>query len=403
VNRCLVESLDPTSGAPAAPVSDAGLKPPAGPAPPAAGDSAAADKRAGFVRKQTMAFTRKWVAHRQGSAGELLRGLEEEIGWPARHALVSVLAELRRDKDLPDGAQKYLNYTLNAGAVNEALAHGAPPNSEHESSVDDLFVRSRRYRRSKKFAEAVEFVSKFREYSPFNNMLVYAINPQATYFATAAHWRKAFGRVIKEEARPMVILAPHRPVLLVYDIADTEGPPLPQKLRVFTGVSGRLDPMILDHTLANCQRDRIQVEYKTMGGLSGGYATARMNDSRWKMRIRLREDLESAAAYSVLCHELGHIFLGHLGADADGWWPYRVNLAYAVTELEAEAVAHIVCRRAGLVTHSAEYLSSFVEDRDDLDSISLDLVSRAASRIEAMGRRLLAPRRESADSVQKAL
>jgi hypothetical protein len=95
----------------------------------------------------------------------------------------------------------------------------------------------------------------------------------------------------------------------------------------------------------------------------------------------------------VLCHELGHIFLGHVGADADGWWPYRVNLPYAVTELEAEAVAHIVCRRAGVVTHGAEYLSSFAEDGGDLDCVSLDLVSRAASRIESMGQRLLPPRR----------
>jgi hypothetical protein len=327
----------------------------------------------------------------------LLRGLEEQIGWPARHALISVLTQLRRDRDLPAGDQQYLKYTLNAGAVNEALTHGVPPNSEHESSVDDLFVRSRRYRRSKRFAEAVEFVSRFRDYSPFNNMLVYAVNPLATYFATASHWRKAFGRTVKEEARPMLILAPHRPVLLVYDIADTEGPPLPQKLRVFTQVSGSLDPMILDRTLRNCERDRIQVERKPMGTLSGGYAAARMNDPRWKMRIRIREDLGAPAAYSVLCHELAHIFLGHVGADADAWWPCRLNLSYAVTEIEAEAVAHIVCRRAGLVTHGAEYLSSFVEDQDDLDSISLDLVSRAASRIEAMGRRLLPPRRETAE------
>ncbi len=155
--------------------------------------------------------------------------------------------------------------------------------------------------------------------------------------------------------------------------------------------------MVLERALRNCERERIQVERKPMGGLSGGYATARLNDSRWKMRIRIREDMETAAAYAVLCHELGHIFLGHLGADADGWWPYRVNLPHAVTEIEAEAVSHIVCRRAGIITHGAEYLSSFVENSDDLDSISLDLVSRAASRIETMGRRLLPPRRASVD------
>jgi hypothetical protein len=37
-------------------------------------------------------------------------------------------------------------------------------------------------------------------------------------------------------------------------------------------------------------------------------------------------------------------------------------------------------------------LSSFVEDSEDLDAISLDLISRVAARIEEMGRGLLPPR-----------
>jgi hypothetical protein len=45
-----------------------------------------------------------------------------------------------------------------------------------------------------------------------------------------------------------------------------------------------------------------------------------------------------------------------------------------------------------LRTRSAEYLSSFVEDSEDLDAISLDLISRVAGRLEEMGRRLLPPR-----------
>jgi Zn-dependent protease with chaperone function len=356
-----------------------------------------ATQRAESVHARTRELTVQFIKGQQGSPVELVKLLEENVGWPARHTLVGVLSELRRDKSLPQADQNYLRYTLNAGAINDALSNGAPPNSEHQSSVDELFARSRRYRKSKKFGEAVEFISRFREYSPFNNMLVYALNPLATYFATAAHWRKAFGRTIKEDARPMVILAPHRPVLMVYDIADTEGPPLPQKLRVFTQVSGKLDPAVIERTIRNCERDKIQVERIPMGALSGGYATTRINSSRWKMRIHIRDDLSTEAAYAVLCHELAHIFLGHLGTDADGWWPYRMNLTHAVTEIEAEAVAHIVCRRAGLATRGAEYLSSFVEDNNDLDAISLDLVSRSASRIETMGRRLFPPRRDGVE------
>ncbi len=321
-----------------------------------------------------------------------MRELEQETGWRARHLLLEVLDQLRSDKTLPAAARKYLAYTLNAATVREALGEGAAPDAEHQSSLDELFARSRRFRQSTKFAEAVAFVARFREYSPFNNMLVYLQNPMATYFATARHWRKAFGRNVKEEARGMIILAPRTPVLLVYDIEDTEGPALPRKLEVFAQAQGRLEPAVLERTLENCAREKICVERKAMGRLHGGFATARMNDTRWKMRVALREGLDEAGTYAALCHELAHIFLGHVGPDKDGWWPCRLNLTHAVTEIEAEAVAHIVCARAGLRTHAAEYLSSFVEDGDDLDAISLDLVSRTAGRIEDMGRRLLPPR-----------
>jgi len=370
---------------------------PHGRSPARAGEPAAASWPES-LRRQAQEYTRQWIVHRQGSPAELIAGLEEEVGWPARHLLPGVLAALRAQRDLPVAERKFLNYTLSDGAVSEALAEGAGPGAEHQSSLDELFVRSRQYGRSKRFAEAVDFISKFREYSPFNNMLVFLQNPLATYFATASHWHKAFGRAIKDEARGLVILAPRTPVLMVYDIADTEGPPLPDKLQWFTRTSGPFNPMILERTLKNAERDRIHIERKAMGLLRAGFATARAREQDWKMRIGLRQELEPAAAYSVLCHELAHIYLGHLGEDKDGWWPYRLNLPFAVTEIEAEAVAYIVCRRAGLHTRSAEYLSSFVEEEAGLESISLDLVSRVAARIEDMGRRWLPPRKESGAS-----
>jgi hypothetical protein len=373
------------------------MEPPVAPhgRPPARAGEAAAASWPESLRRQAQEYTRQWIVHRQGSPAELIAGLEEEVGWPARHLLPGVLAALRAQRDLPVAERKFLNYTLSDGAVSEALAEGAGPGAKHQSSLDELFARSRQYGRSKRFAEAVDFISKFREYSPFNNMLVFFQNPLATYFATASHWHKAFGRAIKDEARGLVILAPRTPVLMVYDIADTEGPPLPDKLQLFTRTSGPFNPMILERTLKNAERDRIRIERKAMGLLRAGFATARAREQDWKMRIGLRQELEPAAAYSVLCHELAHIYLGHLGADKDGWWPYRLNLPFAVTEIEAEAVAYIVCRRAGLHTRSAEYLSSFVEEEAGLESISLDLVSRVAARIEDMGRRWLPPRKES--------
>jgi hypothetical protein len=349
------------------------------------------------IREKTRSFLLKWIAHRQGSAAELIAAIEDQLGWPARLEMESILAEMRSRRDGVELDRKYLLYTLSEAAVAQVLAGGMKPNTEHESCLDELFCRSRQFRRSKKFSEAVEFISKFREYSPFNNMLVFLQNPLATYFATASHWHKFFRRAIKDEARGMIILAPRTPVLLVYDVSDTDGPPLPEKLESFTKTSGRFDPITLDRTIKNCERDRIRVERKPMGQLRGGFSTSHVHDNSCRMRIGIRDELDEASAYAVLCHELAHIYLGHLGADKEAGWPYRLNLCHNVAELEAESVAHIVCRRAGLKTHSAEYLSSFVEDNDDLDAISIDLVSRAAGKIEEMGRRLLAPREKSVE------
>jgi hypothetical protein len=348
-----------------------------------------------MTRSEAAEFVLKWVRQRQGSPAELLLALEREVGWTGRLALPSILEELRARRGLPEAERKFLTYTFNPATVAEALAEGGDPAQIYQSSIDDLFARSRRFRRSKDFTAAVEFVAKFRDYSPFNNMLVYAQNPLATHFATASHWRKAFGRSIKVDARGMLILAPRTPVLMVYDIADTEGPSLPKQFQVFGRTSGRFNPALLDKLVKNCERDQIQVRRLPMGEMRAGFATSRAQQPGWKMRVGVRVDLDDPAAYAALCHELAHIYLGHVGADRDGWWPFRLNLSEAVAEIEAESVACIVCQRAGLRTHSAEYLSSFVEDSEDLDAISLDLISRVAGKLEDMSRRLLPPRSES--------
>lgn len=221
------------------------------------------------LRQQALEYTRHWIVERQGSPAELIAGLEELMGWPARHILPGVLEALRAKKDLPAADRKFLIYTLSEGAVGAALAGDAGPNAAHQSSLDDLFARSRRYRRSHKFAEAVDFISKFRDYSPFNNMLVYLQNPLATYFATASHWHKAFRRSIKDEARGLVILAPRTPVLMVYDIADTDGPPLPDKMEAFTQTTGPFNPIILDRTLKTRSATASSSNARTWGRCAG--------------------------------------------------------------------------------------------------------------------------------------
>ena len=63
----------------------------------------------------------------------------------------------------------------------------------------------------------------------------------------------------------------------------------------------------------------------------------------------------------MLCHELAHIYLGHLGTNADGWWPARVNMPVRAVEFEAEAVAFLVTARIGLAGSSAEDSSRYFD------------------------------------------
>jgi hypothetical protein len=43
--------------------------------------------------------------------------------------------------------------------------------------------------------------------------------------------------------------------------------------------------------------------------------------------------------FGTLCHELAHIYLGHLGTDREHWWPSRTDLDVRAVEIEAESTA----------------------------------------------------------------
>lgn len=103
------------------------------------------------------------------------------------------------------------------------------------------------------------------------------------------------------------------------------------------------------------------------------------------MRIAIHDALDARSRYAILCHELAHIYLGHLGSDRDNWWPCRLNLTHRSVEIEAEAVAYIVTIRAGLLASSAEYLSSYMTDQGIPKSVSLELIGKVAGRLESMG------------------
>ena len=99
-------------------------------------------------------------------------------------------------------------------------------------------------------------------------------------------------------------------------------------------------------------------------------------------RIHINRNHTSAVQFTTLTHELGHLYLGHLGPDRKLNIRRRRQLSYKQQEIEAESVAFILCKRNGIHPKSQTYLSSFVDSDTSLDEVDIYQVMRAAGRVE---------------------
>jgi hypothetical protein len=334
------------------------------------------------------------LASAQPSAWELLAALERRIGPKVRWALGDAMTRLESKPPLLTRSQaEYLRDLLASDDWRNALRGTDRPAREIESTIDGLLRASTAYRNSAAFQEMVGFMANFRDYAPFNNMLVKVQRPSCSFFATQRDWQTRFDRTLKDDVRPMLILAPMHPVMLVYDLDSTEGPPLPQELQQFAKFEGEWNPERLPRTVTNAStRDLIRVDLVKLSSTNAGFATVSVGYGGAKMRIGLHDELDEPSRYGVLLHELAHIYLGHLGGDADGWWPSRSNLGRRAMEVEAESVAYIVSRRAGLKGASPHYVSRYLDGDATLQAISLDLIAKVAGRLDEMGTSTLGKR-----------
>jgi hypothetical protein len=122
---------------------------------------------------------------------------------------------------IPDDINQYESHSPAAEWAEQETKH----------ALDELFNATFAFRNSKEFLELMQFVKQFRFYSPYNALLIHAQRPGAKFVAAANRWQKDFGRPVKPNANPIVILQPWGPVMFVFDVSDTEpGPdakPLP--------------------------------------------------------------------------------------------------------------------------------------------------------------------------------
>jgi hypothetical protein len=189
------------------------------------------------------------------------------------------------------------------------------------AALDELFSCARHYKSTQSYLALMEFVGRFRFYSPFNAMLIHIQVPGATYVAPASRWHRKFHRNIKAGARPIVVLQPMGPVLFVFDVSDTEAlpdaPALPPSVtNPFAVHSGHIGGE-LEQTIANARRDGVNVIERSYG--SQGAGAIMVSDPGQYLEVAggaelvprrydlvVNSDLSRVAGYATLVHELGH-------------------------------------------------------------------------------------------------
>jgi hypothetical protein len=147
----------------------------------------------------------------------------------------------------------------------------------------------------------------------------------------------------------------------VFDISQTQGRPLPE----FAKTTG--DPKEYgDKLKALVGKQGITVEYDSKIapglGMSGGG------------RIWLMPGMSKAEEFSVLAHELAHELIHHVKGTQ--------SLPKVVRETQAEAVAFVACRAAGLDTNNAasDYIALYQGDKKTLAE-SLSVIQETSAKI----------------------
>lgn len=269
-----------------------------------------------------------------------------------------------------------------------ALAPGAnadiPPlgRAHDEHLLGTLFDEAAAYQSGAHYRDLLRFVVRMRRFSPFNAMLLHRQKPGLSFATTARDWRTRWRRNVKEDARPLVVLMPFGPVGFVYDMLDTRAlpgaPELPRDAFAFPA-AGEVTKPALKAVMRSVEGAGIRVREVDEGDLHAG----RILRSGDAYTLKVNSNHPRPTRFTTIAHELGHLHLGHLGADAKQRIPNRRRVPERMQEIEAESVAYLVGHRHGVKPVSDAYLAGFVEAGEPLErTLDVERVMRAAGAVE---------------------
>lgn len=261
---------------------------------------------------------------------------------------------------------------------------GRSPLAEKRALIDELIASTQLYSSRAAVEELLAFTVRLRDVAPFNAMLLHVQKPGISYVATARDWQERFRRKPLPHARPLLVLRLFGPVDFVYDVLDTEGADLPKSAYSFP-TEGRLASGWL-HSATEClSRAEIELINVDQGDRRAGSVCmileTESKDALNHFRIEVNRNHPVPTQFVTLMHELGHLYLGHCGANAKRGVKRRGRPSLARREVEAETVAWLVAKRSGISPRSESYLDRYKEGFENLD---LHAVMQAAGRIEQL-------------------
>lgn len=234
--------------------------------------------------------------------------------------------------------------------------------------------------KSEAMTRYLQVMARFHHYSFRNALLIAVQSPLATHVAGFRAWLKMC-RCVRKGEKAIAIIAPlayrdadaaGRPdsegyqvrgfrVAHVFDVSQTDGEDLP-RVNEASGEPGAHFRALLDVVAGR----GIALEYvDSLGGSLGRSGGG---------RITLVRGLSPAEEFSTLAHELAHELLHHKEGE--------VRPPKAVRETEAEAVAYVVSRAAGLEaqTVAADYILLHGGDEEALEG-SLGRIQKTSAEI----------------------
>ena len=278
-----------------------------------------------------------------------------------------------------------------------------------EKGIMELF-ESDRYR------NYLTTMSRFHKYSLNNVMLIHAQRPNATLVAGFSKWKNSFGRHVKKGEKGIQILAPTpykikvdkekldpdtklpmlddegKPiteekevtipmfkVVSVFDVAQTEGKPLPQISFSLTGDVAQYE--VFMEALRRTSQVPITIE-PMEPGMDGYFSLT-------KQAIFLREGMSQIQTICAAVHEIAHSKLHNYEKMAELADDGETILVPGekdrnTEEVEAESISYAVCQYFGIETadNSFGYIATWSQGKELKElRASLETINKTSSEL----------------------